>query len=133
MLVGNPPFEKAHRDDVRYAMIADGRLREMLDILKLSHRMTDGAVDIIECMVCEPQHRLTVQELWNHPWMRLSLGAVDAAGYVDSPHHRANGQAAAVDGNTRARSRVPQRQATVRHGHASQSGQSAAEGRSISG
>jgi hypothetical protein len=82
MLVGNPPFEKAHRDDVRYAMIADGRLREMLDLLKLSHRMTDAAVDIIECMVCEPQHRLALDELWNHDWLRQPLSAGNVAPHI---------------------------------------------------
>lgn len=69
MLIGNPPFERASRSDIRYAMIADARLSALLNVLNLGHLVSDGAIDLLCGLICEAEHRMTLEEISAHPWM----------------------------------------------------------------
>jgi serine/threonine protein kinase len=70
MVVGAPPMEKANASDIRYRMIRDGRLREMLCAWKMGSLFSEPCLDLVERMlVVDPDARITMCEVLRHPWV----------------------------------------------------------------
>jgi serine/threonine protein kinase len=70
MVTGAPPFERPDEVDPRFRMIASGRLSEMLDSWGMTH-ISSSVRDLLSKMlvVYEPQRRLTIDEIAQHPWV----------------------------------------------------------------
>jgi hypothetical protein len=69
ILTGVPPIDKATHADIRYTMISEGRLAEMVNNWGID--MKPAVVDLIQRLLkADPMERLTVEEILQHEWMR---------------------------------------------------------------
>lgn len=67
MLTGRPPVEMASTMDGRYQMICQGGLHAMLDTWAIP--MAPDAIDLIQRILRPvPEERLTIQQIFAHPW-----------------------------------------------------------------
>jgi serine/threonine protein kinase len=70
MLLGFPPVEIASLSDIRYQMIVNGQLSVLLKHWKMDSFFSPIAMDLIEKILREnPQERLSLEEILNHPWL----------------------------------------------------------------
>jgi serine/threonine protein kinase len=68
LLIGMAPFKWAHESDTRYAKIAKGELRELLEGHKIS--ISKEACDLLQQMFWQdPRKRLTLAQILKHPWV----------------------------------------------------------------
>lgn len=71
MVTGSPPFERPDHSDPRYKLIVQGNLSPMLDSWGMTHISSDVRDLLTKILVPEqPQNRLTIPEIINHPWLR---------------------------------------------------------------
>ena len=69
MLVGSPPFEHATLKDPRFAMIAQGRFREMMQSLRITN-LSESALTLLEGMLHpDPAKRMTLLDVLSHPFL----------------------------------------------------------------
>jgi hypothetical protein len=69
ILTGVPPIDKATHADIRYTMICEGRLQEMVNNWGID--MNSEVVDLIQKLLkADPLERLTIDEILSHEWMR---------------------------------------------------------------
>jgi hypothetical protein len=69
ILTGVPPIDKATHADIRFTMISEGRLAEMVNNWGID--MKPAVVDLIQRLLkADPMERLTVEEILQHEWMR---------------------------------------------------------------
>ena len=69
ILTGVPPIDKATHADIRYTMICEGRLQEMVTNWNID--MEPQVVDLIQRLLkSDPMERLTIQEILQHEWLR---------------------------------------------------------------
>jgi serine/threonine protein kinase len=70
LLAGTPPIDYASSLDQRFRMVADGHLRVLLSTWQVNH-ISSKAVDLMEALLrVEPDDRLTVEEILEHPWLQ---------------------------------------------------------------
>lgn len=76
MLLGFPPLELAAPCDIRYQLITQGRLKDLLLHWKIS--LSSSAVDLIQRMLQpNPEKRISMEEILTHPWLSESNESVD--------------------------------------------------------
>eukprot|EP00536_Pseudo-nitzschia_multiseries_P010865 jgi/Psemu1/289337/fgenesh1_pg.348_\ len=69
MVVGLAPFRWAHPTDKRYARISSGHLKTVIEGLKIS--ISPEVCDLLQGLFwAEPQKRLTLAEIIQHPWVQ---------------------------------------------------------------
>ena len=76
-LVGRAPFRLAHPTDVRYSLIAKGKLAELMRDLDIP--LSSEACHLMQNMLLrDPRKRPTLAQVMNHPWVvgRKALGSV---------------------------------------------------------
>lgn len=72
MLTGCPPVEVASMIDRRFQMIADDKLGDMIRQWGIVHISAD-AIDLVQRILRpNPNDRLTLAQIQNHPWMLVS-------------------------------------------------------------
>jgi len=70
MLTGNIPFASAAVSDPGYAYICANKLPQMLDLLRLRHRVGPMACDLLTRLLQpHPLARITFPEILRHPWV----------------------------------------------------------------
>jgi len=70
MLTGVAPFEYALEQDRRFHMIAKGQLKQLLKAVGKDHLVSSEAADLLQGLLNPHQHRLTLNQLLNHPWLK---------------------------------------------------------------
>ena len=69
MLVGLAPFKWAHPSDRRYAKIAKGNLKDLLQGLDIV--LSEEAVDLLQQMFyADPRKRPSLSQIMLHPWVQ---------------------------------------------------------------
>lgn len=69
VLTGVPPIDKATHADIRYSMICEGRLQEMVNNWNID--MEPQVVDLIQRLLrSDPMERLTIPEILEHAWLQ---------------------------------------------------------------
>jgi serine/threonine protein kinase len=90
-LVGRAPFRWAHPTDVRYSLIAKGKLAEMMKDLDIP--LSREASHLMQNMLWRnPRKRLSLAQVMNHPWVvgRKALGSVVPEASTKHAHTRTN-------------------------------------------
>lgn len=85
MLTGVPPLEKPWPLDRRYNFIAEGRLRELMQIWGISGLSPEAVDLLVGLLQVNPRLRLTSEQILAHPWVAPYLagggeGPPDAGG-----------------------------------------------------
>ena len=79
MLVGMPPFSWADMGDGRFKCVSEGGLDFMLKTW--NRPISPLATDLLQSMLrCDPQDRLTLFQVMNHPWVLLDVENDNASG-----------------------------------------------------
>jgi serine/threonine protein kinase len=69
ILTGVPPIDKATHADIRYSMICEGRLQEMVTNWGID--LCEEVVDLIQKLLrSDPIERLTIAEILQHEWLK---------------------------------------------------------------
>lgn len=71
LLLGFPPIERAGTDDPRYTcIVVDKELRRLVEHWGVSD-LSDDVLNLVEGLLQEEAgERLSLDEIWEHPWMR---------------------------------------------------------------
>ena len=68
VLTGGHPFDVALATDPRFALIAEGRLQELVDFMGVE--LSPAATDLLQALLRpDPLQRLTLTQILEHPWM----------------------------------------------------------------
>ena len=71
MLTGFPPWERAALSDERFKYMSNGYLVQMLTEWNVG--LSADAMDLLQRMFwLDPLDRLSLEQVWNHPWMRAT-------------------------------------------------------------
>lgn len=68
ILVGMAPFKWAHDSDQRYAQIAKGNLKEMIELHNI-HLSAEASSLLQNMLWRDPRKRLTLGQIMQHPWV----------------------------------------------------------------
>lgn len=79
MLTGVPPLEKPWNLDRRYNFIAEGRLRELMQIWGITSLSPEAVDLLVGLLQVDPRLRLTSGQILAHPWVAPFLGGGDGA------------------------------------------------------
>lgn len=70
MLLGYPPWERAHDADERFRYMSRGYMTALL--IQWNSGLSAEAMDLLQKMLYkDPQHRLSLRQVCSHPWFRM--------------------------------------------------------------
>lgn len=72
MLTGIPPIQTPSSVDPRYVFIKEGKLEELMRMWKLGYVSAEARDLLLKMIVVEPTRRLTIEEIYQHPWIRAA-------------------------------------------------------------
>jgi serine/threonine protein kinase len=69
MVSGVPPVERPSPIDPRYAMIAQGRLFQLMDMWQINFLSAEARDLLFQLLQVDPARRLTIDQIFQHPWV----------------------------------------------------------------
>jgi len=69
MLIGAPPYQAPQPQNAAFKYIISGRVADVLKHWKRLRLLTEDAVDLLTKMLCYEQHRISVADILNHPFL----------------------------------------------------------------
>jgi len=69
-LFGVPPYQIPAVSDQRFALIFSGQVWRLLTAWRMTEVASKEAVDLIGRMLCPEEHRISVEDILHHPWLR---------------------------------------------------------------
>jgi serine/threonine protein kinase len=70
MVTGTPPYERPTPQDKRFKLIYNNRLEYLLTRWGFKDRLTSPLRDLLQKLLAPPEHRLTLDQILAHPWVR---------------------------------------------------------------
>jgi len=69
MLIGAPPYQAPQPQNAAFKYIISGRVADVLKHWRRLRLLTDDAVDLLTKMLCYEQHRISVADILQHPFL----------------------------------------------------------------
>jgi len=69
MLIGAPPYQAPQPQNAAFRYIVGGKIADVLKHWKRLRLLTEDAVDLLTKMLCYEQHRISMADILNHPFL----------------------------------------------------------------
>jgi serine/threonine protein kinase len=70
LLFGMNPYDEPFKNDFRFQMIWNGKLRQLLQKCGVTHFAQSSAIDLLEKIFRPQNERLSMKQILKHPWIR---------------------------------------------------------------
>jgi len=70
LVTGRAPFNKPDKSDAWFRTVYGGRLKNTISRQRVFTHLSDSLIDLLSKILTQSYHRLTLEMIWDHPWMR---------------------------------------------------------------